>query len=99
MIPLSLCEQHLCSFVSWLADEGLKYRTTKIYLSAVRHLQIKDYLPNPFTGKPMARLEYITRGIKKQKAEAGRGERPRLPITPAILYNVEGSVGQNRRLT
>ena len=34
----------------------------------------------------MARHEYITRGIKKQEEEAGRGERLRLPITPAILH-------------
>ena len=84
-----MCEQHLCSFVSWLADEGLKYRTIKVYLSAVRHLQIEDALPDPFAGKPMARLEYITRGIKKQEAETGRGERPRLPITPDILYKLK----------
>ena len=37
----------------------------------------------------MARLEYVTRGIKKREAEVGRGERPRLPITLPILRQLK----------
>ena len=77
-------EQHLCSFVAPLAGEGLKYWAIKVYLSAVRHLQIEEALSDPFAGRPKARLEYITRGIKKQEAEVGTGERLCLPITPSL---------------
>ena len=42
-------------------------------------------MPDPFVGKPMTCLEYVTRGIKKHEVEVGRGERTRLPITFSIL--------------
>ena len=85
-VPVPVCEQILCSFVAYL---GLKYRTIKVYLSSVRHLQIEQALPDLFAGGPMARLEYVTRGIKKREAEVGRGERPRLPITLPILRQLK----------
>ena len=68
-----------------LANEGLRHRSIKVYLSAVRHLQISANMPDPFGGQPMSRLEYVLRGIKKQEAEKGEGPRERLPITPALL--------------
>ena len=37
---LPVTEQGLCSFTAHLALHGLKYLTIKVYLSAVRHLQI-----------------------------------------------------------
>ena len=73
MAALPVTEPHLCSFVSLLADQGLKYRTVKVYLSAIRHLQISAAQPDPFGGTPMARLEYVLRGIKKREAEQGAG--------------------------
>ena len=82
-------EQHLCSLMASLTDKGLKYWTIKVYLSAVRHLQIEEALPDPFAGRPMARLEYITQDIKKQEAEVGNGERLCLPITPPILHKLK----------
>ena len=83
-----MCERHLCSFVAYLAKEGLKFRTIKVYLSAVRHMQIEAAMPNPFKGAPMARLEYVTRGIKKHETETKEGQRPRLPITPPLLMKM-----------
>ena len=88
VIPLPVCEKHLCSFVAYLAKEGLKFRTIKVYLSAVRHMQIEAAMPDPFKGSPMARLEYVTRGIKKHEAEMKVGQRPRLPITPPLLLKM-----------
>ena len=82
-------EKLLCSFVAFLAKEGLKYRTIKVYLSAIRHLHIEQALPDPFAGSPMARLEYVTRGIKKQEAEGGGTQQQRLPITLPILHKLK----------
>ena len=56
MDPLPLQESVLCSFVSYLAVQGLRYRSIKVYLSAVRHMQIEANFPDPFT-LTMARLE------------------------------------------
>ena len=89
IVPLPVCEKHLCSFVSHLANEGLKFRTLKVYLSAIRHMQIEAAMPDPFKGAPMARLQYVTRGGKKLEAEKQVGQRPRLPITPPILIRMK----------
>ena len=87
--PLPVSEQVLCSFVSHLAQQGLKHRTIKVYLSAVRHLQIAGNYPDPFGGSPMPKLEYVLRGVKKDEAEKGEGQRSRLPITPEILRRLK----------
>ena len=50
-----MTEQVLCSFVSHLAQQGLKHRS--ISLSAVRHLQIEGSYPDPFGGAAMPKLE------------------------------------------
>ena len=84
-----MCEKHLCAFVPQLADEGLKFRTIKVYLSAIRHMQIEAAMPDPFKGTPMARLEYVTRGVKKHEVELKVGQWPRLPITPPILLKIK----------
>ena len=84
------CEQVICCFVAHLANEHLKYRTIKVYLAAVRHLHIAVAQPDPFRGTPpMARLEYVLRGIKKNEAEQQQGERERLPITPPLLLQMK----------
>ena len=86
---LPVSEPHLCSFIASLADQGLKYRTVKVYLSAIRHLQILAAQPDSFGGKPMSRLEYVLRGIKKNESEKGVGSRERLPITPSLLLRMK----------
>lgn len=84
-VPLPVTEKGLCAFSSRLADQGLKYKTIKVYLSAVRHLQIEANYPDTFGGKHSPKLKYVLRGIKKHEAERGRVQRTRLPITPEIL--------------
>ena len=54
--PVPVGEKLLCSFVAFLAKEGLKYRTIKVYLLAVRHLHIEQTLPDPFAGGPTPRI-------------------------------------------
>ena len=89
MSVLPACEKTLCAFVAWLANENLKHRTIKVYLSAVRHLQVAAALPDPFSGAPMARLQYVLRGIKKAEVGKGAGPRERLPITPSLLLRMK----------
>jgi integrase len=85
-VPAS--EQTLCKFVSRLAKDTLKHRTIKAYLSGVRYLHIAEGEGDPFL-KPMHRLEYTLRGIKRCEAEAGEKSRVRLPISPDILRKMK----------
>ena len=48
--PLSVSQTLLCSYVSFLANQHLKHATIKVYLSAVRQLQITAGHPDPFAG-------------------------------------------------
>ena len=72
----------LCGFVSYLADEGLKHRSIKTYLSGVRYHQIKKGLPDPFKVASMPRVEYVMKG---HQVKVGTATRTRLPITPSLL--------------
>lgn len=85
---LPLREAVLCSFVTHLALQGLKHRSIKVYLSATRHMQIAEGLPDPFQSA-MPRLEYVLKGVKRSQAEEGSSSRARLPITPAILRGLK----------
>lgn len=51
-------ETVLCYFVARLSNEGLKHRTIKVYLSAVRHLHIAEGKEDPFLC-PMNRLHAL----------------------------------------
>ena len=71
-----------------LADEGLKYRSIKTYLSGVRYFHIKAGVADPFRGA-VPLLDYIMRGIKKNEARMGEASRDRLPITPDIMRRLK----------
>lgn len=73
MAPLPISESRRCSYVSFLANEGLKHRSIKSYLSAIRHLQIVEGLGDRFHGISMLKLEYVLRGVKKHQAETMGG--------------------------
>lgn len=81
-------ESTLSKFASSLAREKLKHRTIKSYLSGVRYLHIAEGEGDPFL-KPLHRLEYTLRGIKRCEAEAGEKSRERLPISPTILRKIK----------
>ena len=80
-------EDKLSRYVAFLADSGLAPATIKLYLSAVRHLQISLGLPEPRIGD-MARLEQVLKGSKKSFAKRCPGSRTRLPITPSLLLKM-----------
>ena len=70
--------------MAFLAHEGLKAQSIKVYLSAIHRLQVVLGLGDPFQSQ-LPLLEYILKGIKSDQAKLPSGERTRLPITPGIL--------------
>ena len=90
--PFPLSETILCSFATFLAEEGLKLQTIKCYLSGLRFAQLANGFPDPQIGLNCPRLECIIRGIKRSQAEANVASRTRLPITPDILAIIQKSL-------
>ena len=92
--PLPLNEVTLCRFVASLHADSLSYQTIRCYLSALRHLQIMQGLPDPsITSFP--RLEYVLKGLRREGPLRSRGQR--LPITPEILRKIYGRWSQEPR--
>ena len=89
--PFPLQEDVLCRYVAFLAQQHLKFRTIKAYLSAIRCLQIQRGLGNPFADGSMPRLEYVLAGVKRVEAHAGAAPRKRLPITLDIMQHLQRS--------
>ena len=86
-LPVPAVKHQLCQFVSHMADIGLKHKTIKCYLSAVRYLHLDEKLPDPGVCN-MARLEHVLRGVKSQQAKQDSQLKPHLPITPTILLQL-----------
>ncbi len=86
--PFPISESCASSFVAFLAGEGLKHGTIKVYLSGVRYSQIAAGYKDPFA-TPWHRLEYVLKGIKRDQAEKGIKSKPRLPMTPTILRKLK----------
>ena len=79
--PLPLREETLCRFIAYLAHSSLSIR---LYLSAIRFLQISQGLPDPSLSS-IPRLDYVLKGIWRSPTHS----RPRhLPITPGILRTI-----------
>ena len=87
--PFPLEENILCSYVAYLAEQNLKHRTIKAYLSGIRYLQIQKSLGNPFASGSMARLEYVLAGIKRVESRGMVPSRVRLPITLDIMRHLK----------
>ena len=86
-VPAS--ETVLCRFVGFLAESGLKSRTIKVYLSAIRFLHIAEGAGDPFL-PGLQRLHYTLQGVKQVETEKGTEKRERLPISPDILRKIKG---------
>jgi len=85
LTPLPVSETKMCQFVTFLKEEGLRHQMAKSYLSAVQHLQIsQDYGDPKMSSIP--KLELVIRGMKR--LQASLPTRPRLPITPDILWKI-----------
>ena len=84
--PFLVSEENMCHFVASMAQEGLKHRTIKAYLSGIRFSQLQHAFGNPAFSS-MHQLEYVLAGIKRPQAHVGVTTKPRLPITLDILTN------------
>lgn len=85
--PYPVSEETLCHFVAFLGRDGLKHRTIKSYLSAIRFAQIHQALGNPFKQDTMPLLEYVLTGTE---ARAATRPDPCLPITIQVLRCLKG---------
>ena len=81
------CRNTHCLFTTHLVMSGLKPQTIKGYLSGLRHHQIMAGLLDPFKTGAFPRLQYVIKGIIREK---GVQIKPRFPITPHILRDLHG---------
>ena len=65
LLPLPVSEVILLHFAAHLALLGLSYQTVKLYLSAVRNMQIMSNLPDPSVAL-YPRLSYALRGLRRR---------------------------------
>ena len=59
-----------------------------MYISALRHAQIANGIPDPQLVSTCPQLEYIMRGICRTQAEVGIQPCTRLPITTQVLPSI-----------
>ena len=86
--PFPLSEHLLCSFATFLADQGLAPQTGKSYLSALRSMQISIGLPDPREQSSLPVLKRVQAGISRTRMLKGSPPRIRLPITAHILGRI-----------
>ena len=68
----------------------------KVYLSAIRHMQIAFRLPDPnICG--MARLEQVLKGIKRSQAKKNQSPCARLPITSDLMRKMRKILEQDKK--
>jgi integrase len=78
----------LCQFASMLADEGLAFKTIKVYLFGIRTIQLKQGMP--FEDMRQRYLLYMTlQGIRKMIGDASKRK---MPITVELLRLFAGLV-------
>ena len=80
--------------VAQLVKDRVKFRTIKVFSSAVRFLHIKEGREDTFRGT-LNRLQYTLQGVKQQEGRRGSTSRVRLPIGPSILKKIK-TVWQNQ---
>ena len=71
-----------------MTEEGLAPSTIKLYLSAIRHLQVAMGLPDPKI-EDMAWLEQVVKGAKREYGKKNPGRIQQLPITPDIQIRMK----------
>ena len=89
LTPFPVSESLLCYFSTHLACQKLSPQTIKVYLSAIRHMQITLGLPEPREFSSMPRLRLVQSGIQRTHATQQTETKVRLPITPTILLKLK----------
>ena len=85
MTPLPLAESTLCRFVAYLFNQSLSVSTIRLYLSALRFLQISHGGSDPSLGS-YSQLHYVLRGMERTQPQRLRPRR--LPITVDVLSSL-----------
>ena len=88
--PLPASERGLCQFVAFLAGEGLRHSSIKTYSAAVRQMQVEAGLGDPDMNV-MAKLGQVVRGVQRLRAEQGKTQRRRKPMTVEVLEVLRAS--------
>ena len=83
--PLPVDGTTVLHFVAHLSLSSLSYQTVRSYLSAVRHLQIVNNLPDPSLAS-FSRLNFALRGLCWEGPKEWR--HTRLPITLDLLLRI-----------
>ena len=89
LTPFPVSESLLCYFSTHLACQKLSPQTIKVYLSAVRYMQITLGLPEPREFSSMLHLQLVQTGIQQTYASQQIVTKVRLPITPTILLKLK----------
>ena len=88
-----MTEKLLCYFSTKLADDGLAPQTIKVYLSAIRSMQLSLGLPPPREESTLPVLRRVLDGIRRVRASGNRTPRIRMPITVAVLRQIHAVLG------
>ena len=76
-------------FATKLANDSLAPQTIKVYLSAIRSMQLSLGLPPPQEEFTLPMLKRVLDGIRRTRVAQGRSTpRIRLPITIAVLRQI-----------
>ena len=88
--PLPVTELLLCQFSAFLANQGLSPQTVKVYLAAIRNLQLSLGLPDPHDTSALPRLKLLLAGVRRVRARSpARPPRVRLPISVTVLTAIK----------
>ena len=90
-----MTEQLLCSFAAYLADQGLSPQTGKVYMAAIRNMQISLGLPDPREQSSLPILKRVQAGISRVRLLKGAPSRIRLPITTQLLRQVRSALNKS----
>ena len=81
--------QHSCTFISHLAQSGLRSTSIQTYMAAIRHMHIKAGFDTP-AREHWHQVHYVLRGIRRSHSITPR--RTRLPITSDIMRAIQVAV-------
>ena len=86
--PFPVTEQLLCSYAAYLAEVGLTPQSIRLYLAAIRDMQISIGLPEPREQSSLPILKRAQAGISRTRAGTGQPGSIRLPITTRLLRQI-----------
>ena len=90
--PFPVTEYLLCSFASYMADQGLAPQSIKSYLAAVRNMQLSLGLPDPREQSSLPVLKRVQMGISRSRLGRQQSSKIRLPITGQVLRRVKAEL-------